>query len=47
METDFAMDHAMTPIRFMISSELNVVQDKVQGRHEPKVVQGGNPKEIL
>jgi hypothetical protein len=47
MEMDFAMDHAMNHIRFMISSELNVVQDKVHGSPEPKVVQGANPKEIL
>jgi len=47
MEMDFTMDHAMNLIRFMISSELNVVQGKVYGSPEPKVVLGANPKEIL
>ncbi len=31
----------MNHVRFMISPELHVVQDKVHGSHEPYVVRGG------
>jgi hypothetical protein len=34
------MHHAMNHVRFMISPELHVVQDRVHGSPEPHVVQG-------
>jgi len=34
------MHHAMNHVRFMISPELHVVQDRVHGSPEPDVVQG-------
>ncbi len=36
-----ALNHAMNHVRFMLSPELHVVQDKVHGSHEPYVVRGG------
>jgi len=35
-----ALNHAMNHVRFMISPELYVVQDKVQDSHAPYVVHG-------
>ena len=46
MKMDFAMHPAPNPIRLMISPELNVVEDKVHGNPEPKLVQGVNRKKI-
>ncbi len=39
-----ALNHAMNHVRFMISPELHVVQDKVHGSHEPYVVRIWRPK---
>jgi hypothetical protein len=36
----------MNPIRLIISSEFNVVEDKVYGNPEPKLVQGVNRKDF-